>query len=387
MRSDRRATLLALITAGVLWGTTIPMTKAALVGWGPVWLTVARFGLAALPLAWVARRRLRAAVSWRVLGWGVLGYGVVVALQNAGIARTSVSHASLIVGATPVLGAVLLVVLGRSRVGRLAWLGFALALAGIAVIAAHGDRTSTLTGDTMVFATALLSAGFLVAQPQLLAGRCPVAVTAVQLAAAALATTPFAIMIEGVPAAAPAPGPMLAMIGLAVVGTLVPFTLFAYAQARVSPDVAGAFLNLEPVVGLALGAVVFGDPVGPLQLAGGLAVLTGIVLTATPPRSAMMEGATRPQEGARPDATPAQAPVRRRLPARDPALGRHLHPLRGDRGQPRLATPAPRPAPRGDHTAHVVVVRRAVGGELRAVVDSAARVPVARPAHPAAHPG
>jgi O-acetylserine/cysteine efflux transporter len=36
-------------------------------------------------------------------------------------------------------------------------------------------------------------------------------------------------------------------------GTLLPFTLFAYAQGRVSPEVAGAFLNLEPLVGAVAG--------------------------------------------------------------------------------------------------------------------------------------
>jgi hypothetical protein len=71
------------------------------------------------------------------------------------------------------------------------------------------------------------------------------------------------------------------MTGLAVGGTLVPFTLFAWAQARVSPEIAGAFLNLEPLVGVVVGAAAFGDPVGAAQIVGGLAILAGIALNAT----------------------------------------------------------------------------------------------------------
>jgi O-acetylserine/cysteine efflux transporter len=60
---------------------------------------------------------------------------------------------------------------------------------------------------------------------------------------------------------------------------VAPFTLFAYAQSRVAANVAGAFLNLEPLVGAAAGAVVFHDPVGPLQALGGAAILIGIGLS------------------------------------------------------------------------------------------------------------
>ena len=75
---------------------------------------------------------------------------------------------------------------------------------------------------------------------------------------------------------------MLAVAGLAAGGTLLPFTLFAYAQGRVSPEVAGAFLNLEPLVGAVAGVVLFGDPAGPAQLAGGAAILAGIALSSLP---------------------------------------------------------------------------------------------------------
>jgi O-acetylserine/cysteine efflux transporter len=273
-------TLLALTASGLLWGTTVPLSKVALDGFGPAWLTVARFTLAAVPLAVLARRHLRRAVSPAVLAWGTVGYGAVIVLQNAGIQRTSVSHAALLIGAMPVLVALLTVGLGRARVGRVAWLGFAVALGGVAVISVDGGGAATLAGDALVVLSLLFAAAFMVAQPRLLAGRDPVAVTAVQLAAAAVFTLPVATFVDGAPSVAPGWAPTAAMVGLAIGGTLVPFTLFAWAQARISPEIAGAFLNLEPLVGVALGMVAFGDPVGVAQVAGGLAILVGIALNA-----------------------------------------------------------------------------------------------------------
>jgi len=46
--------------------------------------------------------------------------------------------------------------------------------------------------------------------------------------------------------------------------------------------VAGAFLNIEPLVGAVAGAVFFGNPAGPGQLAGGLGILAGIALSSLP---------------------------------------------------------------------------------------------------------
>jgi EamA-like transporter family len=139
-----------------------------------------------------------------------------------------------------------------------------------------------MAGDGLVLASLLLSAMVTVAQGRLLAGRDPIAVTAVQFLGAALASLPVAAVSEGVPAAPAGAGVVLAVVALALAGTLLPFTLFAFGQSRVSAEVAGAFLNLEPLVGAIAGAVVFGDPVGLVQVAGGAAILAGIALSSLP---------------------------------------------------------------------------------------------------------
>src|SRR5205814_104825 len=126
------------------------------------------------------RSRVRGAASPAVLAWGALGYGGSILVQNAGVARTSVSHAALLAGATPVLVAVISVLRRGSVAHPVAWAGFAVSGAGVAVVAAGGSGSATLTGDGLVLASMLLSASFTVAQARLLSGRDPVAVTAVQ---------------------------------------------------------------------------------------------------------------------------------------------------------------------------------------------------------------
>ncbi|HUB41505.1 MAG TPA: DMT family transporter [Streptosporangiaceae bacterium] len=279
MTNNRRLIFPALITAGILWGTTVPLSKVAL-GWmPPAWLAFARFALAAAILMVASRSRLRGAWSPAILISGGLGYGGSVLLQNLGIERTSVTHAALLIGATPVLVAIIAAALRHSVARPVAWAGFGLSLAGVTFIASGQGSGSTLGGDGLVLAAQLVSACFTVSQARLLRGRDPIAVTGLQLMSAAVLVLPIALTTEHHLAGSMSATAVLATIGLVVAGTVGPTALFAFGQSTVAADVAGAFLNIEPLVGAVMGTVLFADPLGPVQIAGGIAIMAGIGLS------------------------------------------------------------------------------------------------------------
>src|SRR5262245_58807008 len=277
-----RGAVPALVAAGFFWGTTVPLSKVALEWLPPAWLTFVRLAVAAAVLLTIGRSRVSAAFSPAVLTSGAIGYGGSVLLQNAGITRTSVSHAALLIGAVPVLVAVIAALWHRTIARPLAWAGFSVSLAGGGVVPSGGAGGATRAGDGLVLLSVLLSAGLMVAQTRLLRGRDPVAVTAVQFLGAAAGALPVAALTGNLP---PVPGNLaavLATLALAAGGTLAPFTLFAYGQSRVPAEVAGAFVNIEPVVGAFAGVIIFGDPAGFGQVAGALAILAGIAMSGLP---------------------------------------------------------------------------------------------------------
>src|SRR5450755_1772275 len=276
MTFDRRA-VVALAAAGMLWGSTVPATKLAVLWLSPGWLTVARFGLAAVILLVACRSRLRAACSPAVLAWGAAGYGGTILVQNEGVMRTSVSHAALLVGATPVLVAIIAALRFRSIARPAAWAGYAVSLGGVCLVAGAAGGSATMTGDGLILVSLLLSASFTVAQPRVLDGRDPLAVTALQFLAATVAALPVAVLTEGMPPVAGASRGLLVTVALALGGTLLPFAL-----SRVSAATAAPFLNLEPLVGAAAGVVAFGDPFGLPQIAGAAAIVAGIAVSSVP---------------------------------------------------------------------------------------------------------
>jgi O-acetylserine/cysteine efflux transporter len=320
MHTDLRRSVAALTAAGLLWGTTVPLSKVALEWLPPAWLTFARFSVAAVILLVVARGRLRAACTPAVLAWGAVGYGGTVLVQNAGIGRTSVSHAALLIGAAPVLVAIVAAIWRRTVARPVAWAGFLGSLAGVGLIAGGPSAGASISGDGLVLVSLLISATFTVAQAGLLRGRDPVAVTAVQFLASAAAVLPVATVSEGMPARPGSAGTFLAFAGLALGGTVLPFALFAYGQVRVSAEVAGAFLNLEPLIGAVAGAVVFRNPVDARQLIGGAVILAGIGLSSLPLLAVQRRPVSQPRPGGRLRNGPVQRGRENTFEGQQPAL-------------------------------------------------------------------
>jgi drug/metabolite transporter (DMT)-like permease len=149
--------------------------------------------------------------------------------------------------------------LGGAIARPLAWVGYLLALVGVGLTAGSGGSGASTSGDLLVLGSAALSAAVIAVQPRVLAGRDPAAVTAVQFAAGSVFALPVALLTEGAPAAPAHLGAVLAFGFLSTVGTIVPFWLFAFGQSRVPAELAGAFVNLEPVVGAAVGWLAFGN--------------------------------------------------------------------------------------------------------------------------------
>ena len=381
MNTNRRHAVAALIAAGLLWGTTVPLSKLALAWLSPGWLTAARFGLGAVVLLAAAARtptgraRLRAAFTPKVLASGALGYGGSVMVQNAGISRTSVTHAALLIGAVPVLVAIMAAVWHRDVAKPVAWVGFMVSLLGVGLVTAGGGGGgTTMVGDGLVLASLLLGAAATVAQGRLLADRDPVAVTAVQFLGAAVGALLVSVCTSAAPTLPGRPGPVLAVLALAAGGTVLPFTLFAFGQSRVSAEVAGAFLNLEPLVGAIAGAAAFGDPVGLPQVAGGAAIVAGIGLSSLP----LLAGRRRAQPA--PEPAPALAA---------PALvgvggyGCDNLPQRGST----LPQPCPSPVRRGRRDGAFVVIHGGKFGARPGMGGPGTRADGRRPGAAGARPG
>jgi drug/metabolite transporter (DMT)-like permease len=99
------------------------------------------------------------------------------------------------------------------------------------------------------------------------------------------------------------------IVALALVSTVLPIVTFMLGMERVGASTASIVSTVEPVLTVTLAVILFGDSLGPLQVAGGVLVLTAV--------AALQRRSTSVRRRVAPDHAAVAAPAR--APAGEPA--------------------------------------------------------------------
>ena len=271
------APLLVLVAVTAVWGVTFVQVKDAVAIYPLFAFLALRFAIATLTLAAPAVQRVRtlgrSGAAGAALAGALLGSGY--ALQTAGLERTSVSSTGFITGLYVVLTPLLALALYRVRVGRAAWLGVALATAGLALLS--GVHGGSAAGDLLVLAGAAVYALQIVLMERYAPRYDALAFTLVEMAAA----------FAGLLVVAAAAGQLGVPRGWTVWGALLVTGIFAsalaflaqtWAQRRTSATQTALAFSLEPVWAAVFGFTLAGDRLGAVGWVGCAVIMAGIVL-------------------------------------------------------------------------------------------------------------
>jgi drug/metabolite transporter (DMT)-like permease len=303
----RLLAILALVGANIIWGTTFVVTKPLLDHVPPLTLASSRFAVALLVLLPVLARSGRRPVLNRTTAvMGFTGVFVVYVCQNLGLRFTGAADGALIHGGIPVFTAVFAVPALGERLGRGRVAGLTLSLVGVAavVLLSHGSRIGlSALGDGLVFLSALGLAAYLVLGRRAFpTGSSLDLVAGVAVWGFIFLLPASAVELHFAGMGRPTVGDLLGILYLGGAASALAFVLWAHGLRHLEAGQAAIFANLNPLVGVAVAALFLGERVTPVQVGGGLLILTGVWL------------ATRQQAGvtARPDTgtTPGTSPAR-----------------------------------------------------------------------------
>jgi drug/metabolite transporter (DMT)-like permease len=225
----------------------------------------------------------------------------------AAFSRVTIALALLAFYTYPAMVALVAIVLGREQPSRPILLALALALGGMAVVVAGGlDPAAGVVVDGL---GVLLALGAAAAQTVFVTvsrdGYRSVPADeamAVILLGSAVGGVAAAIAVGGgAGLAEPLRQPELVPIVLAA-GTLgagIPSLMFLTGIRRIGGTRTGILMLLEPVVALTLAAVLLGEALRPVQLAGAAAILLAALL---------LQRSTRPGEDSADDAAASRVP-------------------------------------------------------------------------------
>ena len=239
-------------------------------------------------MAWWASRRegvvtLKRAQWWQLAWLGFIGYYLASLLDFMGLMYITASLERLVLFLYPTIVVLLSALLLGNTITRRMVAALLLSYAGIVLVVVHdlsvsGNSAATLMGSGLVFASAVLYALYLVQAGDLIGRLGSLRFIAwAMLASATFVFVQFALTRPWSALDVPTNVHILSL-AMAIFSTVLPTWLIAESIRRMGATAASLVGALGPVFTIGFGAMILGEPLHLVQLAGAALVLTGVLL-------------------------------------------------------------------------------------------------------------
>jgi drug/metabolite transporter (DMT)-like permease len=281
--------VLAVALAAVSFGSIFARLAEA----APLAIAAWRMGLAALVIIPVAlagssgaeRMNLRHAALAAAAG---MFLALHFATWIASLDYTSIARSVLLVSTAPIWVAIVQFLIGRGAPPLRAALALLLAVGGVAIASAGHDRSQeALTGDLLAVAGAIAMASYLLLS-QKAQSRLPFRRYLAIAYGSAAAFLWLAVTLTGTAAGGFTAATWWALVGMAAISQLIGHSGYNWALRHLSPLFVAVVLVGEPVLASFLGWWLLGEGLDWQTGAGGLLILTGILLGASAARQPLV---------------------------------------------------------------------------------------------------
>lgn len=259
----------------------IPPFTLAFVRWTGALFILLPFAAKGL---WADRAALRR--GWKpLLALGVVGIAAFNGFLYSGLRYTTATNALLLQAAIPALVLLLDFLLFRTRSTSRQVAGVVISTLGVIVIVFRGDPQALLglhfgQGDLLLLC-AVVSWSFYTVLLRLRPAVAPFSFVAVTFAIGALVMAPLAASEwREIEQMVPTPRVLAAFAYVAVLPSLVAYSMYNAAVARIGAGRAGQVITLMPLFGAFLSALLLGEVLHGYHLAGMALILLGILIAA-----------------------------------------------------------------------------------------------------------
>jgi drug/metabolite transporter (DMT)-like permease len=278
----------------IFWSLNYIAAKVALRSFPPVFYACLRMLIAGVLMIvmyvfWVRKRPEGAIHKWPWRDLLILsGVGVIGMVGNqiffvAGMSRTSVAHASLVIATTPVQVLLFAWLRGLERLTALKIAGMSMAIGGVAVLnlapgrSAHG---ASVAGDLLIFLCASSFAMYTVLGKERMRkfGTIPVNALGFGVSAVLLLVPVLSWSRDFNFAAVPALGWWM-LAYMAGISSVLCYIIFSYSLEHLPASRVSSFSYAQPFIASLCAWWLLGEPVTLPVAVGGLMVLGGVWLT------------------------------------------------------------------------------------------------------------
>jgi len=229
-------------------------------------------------LAWTGRLTLlrgRALVAG--LGLGAFGYAAMSGLYFLGLEFMTPGMVAIVLYTYPAFVVVLAVLAIGERVGRRTVFALALSLGGVALAIGANPAGASVVGILIVLGASIAYAAYITLSRRVVVSTHPLVLTAHVLPAAGVTFVAIGAATGSLTVPS-APTTWGILVAIGTLATAIPVFAFFAGLERIGASRSGIVSTVEPPITVALGALLFGDPVTAVTVVGGALILTAVVL-------------------------------------------------------------------------------------------------------------
>jgi drug/metabolite transporter (DMT)-like permease len=268
-----------LVVAALIWGSSYAGMKGAEEAFAPFTIIALRFGIAFLLAALLFHRSLTGITRRTVMAGAVLGFllsGVIASLLYA-LPTTPTTTAGFLFATMVVLVPLFRAVFFQKIPGLPLVIGICLAVTGVALLALDGDTFFPGPGSLLCLAGAVCLAFQIIANGEFVKTEDPLPLGILQFGFTALFGLVPAILFDPVPDL-PGGSALFSVLYLAIVCTMIAFTLQTIAQKYTTPEHTSLIFTLESVFAALFGFVLLHEVLSARDYAGILLILAGVLI-------------------------------------------------------------------------------------------------------------
>jgi drug/metabolite transporter (DMT)-like permease len=288
MISRRSWALAGIVFVMIVWGSTFVVTKAAVDEIPPLTLTFLRFlvaGAVLVPIA-AARggvRRLPQPLPFAALVlMGLTGIAIFHAGFTYAMVYGSAAQGAIVFALVPAAVVVAAVIGLKEAPSKRRIAGILLSVCGVALVVATGESGSAspapLLGAAFMLGAVAAWAAYTVLAKRLAGADQVVVIACVSVIGMVMILPAAAVELSLGPWPDPSLQGWLGTLFLGVVASALAFVVYSRALRELDVSLVGAYLNLDPIVGVLTVVVFLGETLRLWQVSGGVVALAGMWL-------------------------------------------------------------------------------------------------------------
>jgi drug/metabolite transporter (DMT)-like permease len=278
--------IISIITACILWGLAIILTKQTSQYLKFPHIALYRFLIASFFfIPFVINKKIKTPNKSNFKSFILIAFFTVPCtflLQFAGISNTSSTNASLIIGMTPTIFIIVSYIAFRKKESKIVLLSILLSIIGISLVIGNPSSDNNWYGNLLIIISLITLSISTIMSQKIMLSYSPLDTTILTFWIGTVILIPLVICIYGIPPTDLNLNVWISLIIQGILCTSCAYLFWNYGLQKIPMSKAGIYANIEPIAGVVFSSILLSEKISiQIAIGGTLVIIAAFLISIT----------------------------------------------------------------------------------------------------------